>query len=61
MQLVIMWSSPTSRNFFSLGTNILSTLFSSTFGLCSSLNVREKVSHLYKTKDKLCFFNILIF
>jgi hypothetical protein len=36
-----------------LGPNILlSTLFSNTLSLCSSLNVRDKVSHPYKTTGK---------
>jgi NAD(P)-dependent dehydrogenase (short-subunit alcohol dehydrogenase family) len=29
--------------------NLLSTLFSNTFCLCASLNVKEQISHPYKT------------
>ena len=37
-----------------LGQNILlSTLFSNTFGLRSSLNVSDQVSHPYKTKGRI--------
>jgi hypothetical protein len=37
-----------------LGPNILlSTLFSNTLGLCSSLSVRDQVSHPYKTTGKI--------
>jgi hypothetical protein len=32
--------------------DFLSTLFPETLCLCSSLNVRDHVSHPYKTKDK---------
>jgi hypothetical protein len=39
----------------SLGPNILlSTLFSNSLNLCSSLNMRDQVSHPYKT-GKCCF------
>jgi hypothetical protein len=45
-----------------LGPNILlSTLFSNTLNLCSSLNVRDKVSHPYKTIGKIIGLYILIF
>jgi hypothetical protein len=38
------------------GPNILlSTLFSNTLSLCFSLNVRDQVSHPYKSEGKLCF------
>jgi hypothetical protein len=44
---------PTSSH---LGPNIvLSTLFSDTLNLCSSLNVRDQVSDRYKTKVKIKF------
>jgi hypothetical protein len=32
---------------------LLSTLFSNTLSLCSSLNVRDQVSHQYRTTDKI--------
>jgi len=45
-----------------LGPNILlSTLFSNTFSLHSSLNVSDQVSHPYKTTDKIIVLYILIF
>jgi hypothetical protein len=48
--------------FTSLGPNILlSTLFSNTFNLCSFLSMRDKVSHLNKTPDKIMVLYILIF
>jgi hypothetical protein len=44
------------------GSNILlSTLFSNTISLCPSLNVRDQVSHPYKTTSKILVFYILIF
>jgi hypothetical protein len=45
-----------------LGQNILlSSLFSNTLNLCSSLNVRDQVSHQYKTTGKIIDLYILIF
>jgi phosphate starvation-inducible membrane PsiE len=45
-----------------LGRNILlSTLFSNTLNLCSSLYVRDQVPHSYKTTDKITVSYILIF
>jgi hypothetical protein len=45
-----------------LGPNILlSTLFSNTLNLCSSLIVRDQVSHPYKTTGKIYSFPMLIF
>jgi hypothetical protein len=45
-----------------LGPNIfLSTLFSNTFNLCSSLSVREQVSHPYKTTRKTVILYTLRF
>jgi hypothetical protein len=32
---------------------LLNTLFSNTLSLCSSLNVRDQVSHPYRTTDKI--------
>jgi hypothetical protein len=44
------------------GPNILlSTLFSNALSLCSSLNVRDKVSHHYRTTGKIIVMHILIF
>jgi hypothetical protein len=36
---------------------LLSTLFSNTLSLCSSLNVRDQVSQTYRTTGKLYFCN----
>jgi hypothetical protein len=42
---------------FRFGPNILlNTLFSNTISLCSSLNVRDQVSHPYRTSDKIVVF-----
>jgi hypothetical protein len=43
------------------GPNILlSTLFSNTLNLCSSLNVRDQVSYPYKTTGKIIVLYILL-
>jgi hypothetical protein len=45
-----------------LGPNILlSTLFSNALSLCPSLNVRDQVSHPYKTTGRLMVLYILTF
>jgi polysaccharide pyruvyl transferase WcaK-like protein len=45
-----------------LGPNIpLSTLFSNTLSLCSSLSVRDQVSHPYKTTGKITVLYTQIF
>jgi hypothetical protein len=45
-----------------LGPNILlNTLFSKTLSLCSSLKVRDQVSHPYNTTGKITVLYILIF
>jgi hypothetical protein len=49
-KLLIMQFAPFSCHFILFGPNILlSTLFSNTLSLCSSLNVRDQVSHPYRT------------
>jgi hypothetical protein len=56
MKLLIMQSSPCSCHFL-FGLNILlSTLFSNTLNICSSLTVRYQVSHPYKTRGKIKVF-----
>jgi hypothetical protein len=40
---------------------LLSTLFSNTLSICSSLSVRDQVSHPYKTIGKITVLYILIF
>jgi hypothetical protein len=43
-----------------LGSNIfLRTLFSNTLSLCSSLSVRDQVSHQYKTTGRIMVLYIL--
>jgi hypothetical protein len=45
-----------------LGPNILlSILFSNTLNLCSSLSMRDRVSHPYKTTGKIMVLYISIF
>jgi hypothetical protein len=52
--------SPVTSSLF--GPNILlSILFSNTLSLCSSLNVRDQVSHPYRIKGKIIFLYILMF
>jgi hypothetical protein len=41
--------------------NILSALFSDTLSVCSSLNVRDEVSHPYRTTGSIIVLYILIF
>ncbi|PNF17722.1 hypothetical protein B7P43_G07382, partial [Cryptotermes secundus] len=41
--------------------NILNTLFSNALSLCSSLNVRDQVPHLYRTTGKIIVLYVLIF
>jgi hypothetical protein len=51
---------PSTSSLF--GPNILlSTLFPNTLSLCSSLNVRDQVSHPYRTTGKIIVLYILIF
>jgi hypothetical protein len=53
---------PPSCHFFSLGSYIfLCTLFSNTLRLCSFLNVRDQVSHPYRTTGKIIVLEIIIF
>jgi hypothetical protein len=62
MKLLIMsfLQSPVPSSVF--GPNILlSTLFSNIRCLCSSLNVRDQVSDLYKTTGKIILLYFLIF
>jgi hypothetical protein len=63
-----LWSSsscsflqpPVSSSLF--GPNILlNTLFSNSISLCSSLSVRDQVSHPYRTTGKIIVFYILMF
>jgi hypothetical protein len=44
-----------------LGPNILNTQFSKTVSLCSSLKVRDQVSHPYNKTGKITVLYILIF
>jgi hypothetical protein len=56
--------SPTSCHFIPLWANILlSTLFSNTLSLCSSLDVRDQVSHPYRTTGEVssAYSNFYVF
>jgi hypothetical protein len=62
MKLFIMQFSPLSCHLISLRSKYPpQTLFSNTPSLCSSLNVRDKVSHPYRNTGKLRVLYILIF
>jgi hypothetical protein len=62
MNLLIMRFSPTSYYFIPLRPNIpLSTLYSDTFCLYSSFNVRDQLSYPYKTTGNIMLLYILIF
>jgi hypothetical protein len=54
-----MQFSPPFRHF--IPNILLSTLFSNTLSLCSSLNVWDLVSHPYRTTGKIIVLYILIF
>jgi hypothetical protein len=63
-----LWSSPLCNFLHSpvispllVPSILLSTLFSDTLSLCSSLNVRDQVSHPYKTTGRIMVFCILTF
>jgi hypothetical protein len=57
-----LWNSSLRSFLQSLfGPNILNILFSNTLSLCSSLNVRDQVSHPYRTTGKIIVLYILIF
>jgi hypothetical protein len=63
-----LWSSPLCNLLHSpvtsspLGPSIpLTTLFSNTLSLCCSLNVRDQVSHPYKTTGRIMVLYILTF
>jgi hypothetical protein len=62
MKLLTVQFPPTSISSSLIGQDILlSTLFSSTLGLCSSLNVRDQGSYSYRTTGKIVVLYILIF
>jgi hypothetical protein len=63
-----LWSSSLCNFLYSpvtsslLGPDILlRSLFSNTVGLCSSLNVRDQVSHPYKTTGRITVLHVLTF
>jgi hypothetical protein len=61
MKLLIMQflQPPVTSSLF--GPNILlSALFSNTLSLCSSLNVRDQVSHPYRIKDEVIVLSELL-
>jgi len=53
MKLVIMQSSPFPRHYLPLSPNILIILFSNIHNLLSSFNMRDQVSHPYRTTSKV--------
>jgi hypothetical protein len=62
IKLLIMNFSPFPCYIALLGPNtLLNTLFSNTFGLHSSINMSDQVSHRYKTTGKIIFLQTLIF
>jgi hypothetical protein len=62
MKLLTVQLPPFSSYFNLFGPNILlRTLFSNTFSLCSSLNVRDQISHPYKTTGRIIVLYILTF
>jgi hypothetical protein len=61
MKLLIMQFFSNLQSLHLFDPNILlSALFSNTFSLCSSLNIRDQVSHPYKTASKIIVTHILI-
>jgi hypothetical protein len=55
MKLLLMPFSPIFCHLSLFGPNILpTTLFSNTLSLCFSLNIRNQVSHLYRTTELKC-------
>jgi hypothetical protein len=61
MKLLVMQISPPSRHSILFGPNILNTLFSNILRLCSSLTVRDHVSHPYRTTSKIIVLYIRTF
>jgi hypothetical protein len=59
MKLLVMqfFHPPVTSSLF--GPNILSILFANALSLCSSLNVKDQVSHTYRTTGKIIVVNIL--
>jgi hypothetical protein len=55
LKLLIMQFSPISQHLSLVQIFSFSTLFSDTLSLCSSLNVKEQVSHPYRTSGKIKF------
>jgi hypothetical protein len=59
MKLLVMQLSPPSRHVSLFGPSILlNTLFSNTLNPCSSLDVRDQVSHPYIISGKLVRFEV---
>jgi hypothetical protein len=55
MKLLTMQYSPTSHHFLPLRSKYSPQHpFSNTLNICSSLSVRDKTAHLYRTTVKLC-------
>jgi hypothetical protein len=56
MKLLIMQSSPASRHFLSLRSKYSPQNLVLKYNLCSSLSVRDHISHPYKTTGKIIVF-----
>jgi hypothetical protein len=61
MELLNVHFYPTSCHFIFGPDILLSILFSNTFSLCASLNIRDHVSHPYTTQDIIVVVCILMF
>jgi hypothetical protein len=61
MKFLIMQFSPTSCHFVSLWSKYSPPHPVSTVSLCSSLNVRDQVSHPYRTTGNIIVLYILTF
>jgi hypothetical protein len=65
MKLLFMQSSPVSRPFLLLKSKVLSTLFSNTLNVCSSLNMRYQLHTHTKQQVVTCecsfdFFTVAV-
>jgi hypothetical protein len=59
--LILQFSHTSSYSSFFVPNILLSTLFSNSLSVCSSLNVRDQIWHPYKTTGKIIVLYILTF